>query len=219
MKILVDMNLSPEWLGVLSQQGWSASHWQDVGSATAPHLLSARHLPASLQTFYRRFHPFHAGGGVFIGAVAFNGDRAVPLGFIQELEALPVVVAGDAEDLLAGEPGGFEGAVHGVHHGAAQLGGEADGLLHILHAEGGAVGAHHGIGAVNLGDIETLFVEVTAQRARVGLERDAGIVAERLDEVLAVDDGDLAMALADGKPLKPKPVSIPLRVQAGPANG
>jgi predicted nuclease of predicted toxin-antitoxin system len=35
MKILVDMNLSPEWLGILSKAGWQASHWKDVGSATA----------------------------------------------------------------------------------------------------------------------------------------------------------------------------------------
>ena len=36
MKILVDMNLSPEWLGVLEQAGWEASHWSTVGSPTAP---------------------------------------------------------------------------------------------------------------------------------------------------------------------------------------
>jgi predicted nuclease of predicted toxin-antitoxin system len=36
MKILVDMNLSPEWLTVLEQAGWQASHWSAVGSPTAP---------------------------------------------------------------------------------------------------------------------------------------------------------------------------------------
>jgi predicted nuclease of predicted toxin-antitoxin system len=36
VKILVDMNLSPEWLGVLAQAGWQASHWSGVGSPTAP---------------------------------------------------------------------------------------------------------------------------------------------------------------------------------------
>ncbi|MBI5395888.1 MAG: DUF5615 family PIN-like protein [Verrucomicrobia bacterium] len=35
MRILVDMNLSPEWLGILSKAGWQASHWKDVGPATA----------------------------------------------------------------------------------------------------------------------------------------------------------------------------------------
>ena len=36
MKILVDMNLSPEWLVVLEQAGWETSHWSTIGSPTAP---------------------------------------------------------------------------------------------------------------------------------------------------------------------------------------
>ena len=36
MKILVDMNLSPEWLEVLRQQGWEAAHWSTIGSPKAP---------------------------------------------------------------------------------------------------------------------------------------------------------------------------------------
>jgi predicted nuclease of predicted toxin-antitoxin system len=35
VKILVDMNLSPEWLTVLAQAGWQASHWSTVGSPSA----------------------------------------------------------------------------------------------------------------------------------------------------------------------------------------
>ena len=35
MKILVDMNLSPEWLPVLGRSGWEASHWSTVGAPTA----------------------------------------------------------------------------------------------------------------------------------------------------------------------------------------
>jgi len=31
----VDMNLSPEWLTVLQESGWQASHWSTVGSPTA----------------------------------------------------------------------------------------------------------------------------------------------------------------------------------------
>ena len=33
MKILVDMNLSPEWLGPLTRAGFEAIHWKDVGAA------------------------------------------------------------------------------------------------------------------------------------------------------------------------------------------
>jgi predicted nuclease of predicted toxin-antitoxin system len=35
MKLLVDMNLSPEWLTVLSEAGWPAIHWAFVGSPSA----------------------------------------------------------------------------------------------------------------------------------------------------------------------------------------
>ena len=31
VKILVDMNLSPDWVSVLKSQGWSAVHWSTVG--------------------------------------------------------------------------------------------------------------------------------------------------------------------------------------------
>ena len=36
MKLLVDMNLSPEWVHVLEEEGWEATHWSQVGSKRAP---------------------------------------------------------------------------------------------------------------------------------------------------------------------------------------
>jgi predicted nuclease of predicted toxin-antitoxin system len=36
MKILVDMNLSPEWVPVLEGQGWKAIHWSRIGNPGAP---------------------------------------------------------------------------------------------------------------------------------------------------------------------------------------
>jgi predicted nuclease of predicted toxin-antitoxin system len=36
MKILVDMNLSPEWVPVLKAQGWEAIHWSRIGNPGAP---------------------------------------------------------------------------------------------------------------------------------------------------------------------------------------
>jgi len=36
MKVLVDMNLSPEWVPVLKEQGWQAIHWSCLGSPSAP---------------------------------------------------------------------------------------------------------------------------------------------------------------------------------------
>ena len=36
MKILVDMNLPPEWVGFFKQQGVEARHWSEIGAPTAP---------------------------------------------------------------------------------------------------------------------------------------------------------------------------------------
>jgi predicted nuclease of predicted toxin-antitoxin system len=36
MKLLVDMNLSPRWIGVLSDAGFEAAHWSMLGAKNAP---------------------------------------------------------------------------------------------------------------------------------------------------------------------------------------
>lgn len=36
MKILIDMNLSPEWVPVLKDAGFEVVHWVEVGDACAP---------------------------------------------------------------------------------------------------------------------------------------------------------------------------------------
>ena len=36
MKLLVDMNLSPNWVPALIQEGWEAVHWVTVGAHSAP---------------------------------------------------------------------------------------------------------------------------------------------------------------------------------------
>jgi predicted nuclease of predicted toxin-antitoxin system len=35
IKILIDMNLSPDWAQVLQKHGWSAVHWSSVGDPRA----------------------------------------------------------------------------------------------------------------------------------------------------------------------------------------
>ncbi len=35
VKVLIDMNLSPDWVPVLQRQGWSAVHWFTVGDPRA----------------------------------------------------------------------------------------------------------------------------------------------------------------------------------------
>lgn len=36
MKLLVDMNLSPDWVPLLASHGWEARHWGTVGQGNAP---------------------------------------------------------------------------------------------------------------------------------------------------------------------------------------
>lgn len=35
MTILIDMNLSPEWVGILEGHGWTAVHWSTIGDPRA----------------------------------------------------------------------------------------------------------------------------------------------------------------------------------------
>ena len=35
LKLLVDMNLSPDWVTALAKQGWQATHWSSVGDPRA----------------------------------------------------------------------------------------------------------------------------------------------------------------------------------------
>lgn len=39
MKILIDMNLSPDWVEVFEQQGWQSFHWSKVGDPRAPDII------------------------------------------------------------------------------------------------------------------------------------------------------------------------------------
>jgi predicted nuclease of predicted toxin-antitoxin system len=36
MKLLIDMNLSPEWIPVLEKSGFEAVHWSSIGEFNAP---------------------------------------------------------------------------------------------------------------------------------------------------------------------------------------
>lgn len=36
MKLLIDMNLSPQWVLVLEEAGWEAVHWSRIGRPDAP---------------------------------------------------------------------------------------------------------------------------------------------------------------------------------------
>lgn len=36
MRLLVDMNLSPDWVPLLQSRGWEASHWSAIGQGNEP---------------------------------------------------------------------------------------------------------------------------------------------------------------------------------------
>ncbi len=36
MKIVIDMNLSPDWVQVFEKEGWQAQHWSSVGKGNDP---------------------------------------------------------------------------------------------------------------------------------------------------------------------------------------
>jgi len=36
VKLVIDMNLSPDWVAVLQRHGWEAAHWSSVGNPRAP---------------------------------------------------------------------------------------------------------------------------------------------------------------------------------------
>lgn len=36
MRLIVDMNLSPRWVGLLADAGFEAAHWSQLGQADAP---------------------------------------------------------------------------------------------------------------------------------------------------------------------------------------
>lgn len=36
MKILIDMNLSPEWGTLFAREGWDSRHWKETGDPRAP---------------------------------------------------------------------------------------------------------------------------------------------------------------------------------------
>ena len=66
MKLLVDMNLSPSWVGLLARHGFEAVHWSIIGAATAPDheiLAWARQHGSVLVTNDLDFSAILAAGG------------------------------------------------------------------------------------------------------------------------------------------------------------
>jgi predicted nuclease of predicted toxin-antitoxin system len=64
MKLLVDMNLSPDWVAVLEQAGWETVHWSNVGNPRAADSeIMAWAMTARAGRVHARFGFWHNAGG------------------------------------------------------------------------------------------------------------------------------------------------------------
>jgi len=52
LTFLVDMNLSPAWVGRLTREGWTAVHWSDVGDPRATDATVMNHARAHGQVVF-----------------------------------------------------------------------------------------------------------------------------------------------------------------------
>ncbi|HEY1122902.1 MAG TPA: DUF5615 family PIN-like protein [Haloferula sp.] len=85
MRLLVDMNLSPDWIPVLESRGWDAIHWISVGPPNAPDtdlLANARNndrivLTQDLDFAQLLFATRETGPSVVILRIADEFDSAV----------------------------------------------------------------------------------------------------------------------------------------------
>ena len=46
MRLLIDMNLSPKWVGFLGEAGFEAQHWSAIGTVTADDAIILAHAKA-----------------------------------------------------------------------------------------------------------------------------------------------------------------------------
>lgn len=85
MKILIDMNLSPEWAGVLHRAGIDAVHWSHIGPANAPDPAIMAYAAANGFTILTNDLDFGvalatAGGGVSVVQIRGGDLRPASIG-------------------------------------------------------------------------------------------------------------------------------------------
>ncbi len=82
MKLVIDMNLSPRWAETLRQAGFEATHWSEIGAASAPDsevLAHAREHGLVLVTHDLDFSAIlAASGGVAPSVVQIRGADLQP---------------------------------------------------------------------------------------------------------------------------------------------
>ena len=73
MKILIDMNLSPQWVDLLIKAGYGAVHWSDVGPILATTQAAS---PSVVQLRTQDVHPDHLGALVLLVFTSFEQQLA-----------------------------------------------------------------------------------------------------------------------------------------------
>lgn len=101
MKILLDMNLSPEWAGFLEREGFEALHWASVGSPTAS---DAEIMEWARQRGYVVFtHDMD-----FSALLAVTGSTGPSVLQVRTQDVLPVAIGRDVVRVLNMRAQAFE---------------------------------------------------------------------------------------------------------------
>ena len=103
MKILVDMNLSPEWTGVFNARGWGAVHWSFIGDPRAPDRVVMEWARANGYTVFTHDLDF----GSILAATQAEG---------------PSVIQVRTQDVLPSHLGAIVVRVFSEHEGAIKTG-------------------------------------------------------------------------------------------------
>jgi len=81
MRLIVDMNLSPQWVEVLRTHGHEAVHWSAIGAATAPDttiMAAARDQGAVVFTHGLDFGALLAAGASAPSVLQLRGGDVLP---------------------------------------------------------------------------------------------------------------------------------------------
>ena len=73
MKILIDMNLSLEWISIFEQHGWHAVHWQEIGDPRASDIIIMDWARANNYVVFTRDLDF----GTFLATTHAQGPSVI----------------------------------------------------------------------------------------------------------------------------------------------
>jgi predicted nuclease of predicted toxin-antitoxin system len=104
MKILVDMNLSPEWTAVFAANGWQAVHWSTVGDPRAADRVVMQWARANGYTIFTHDLDF----GSLLAATEAHGPSVIQ---VRTQDVLPSHLGGIVVQVLSEYEGAIESGV------------------------------------------------------------------------------------------------------------